>query len=555
MMIQDKRIRSYLSPLRIVWSNGNIRNAESLLSPGSGQATIWSSPGTFLPPGASILLDYGKELHGGIQLISGRSATEFVDECILHLRVRFGESVSEAMGEPDNQHAVHDSVISVPPMGSVEFGSTGFRFVRIDNVEKEKTLEIRELRAVFLRHDLEYKGSFESDDPLLNRIWHTGAYTVHLCMQDYLWDGIKRDRLVWMGDMHPELMVAATVFGKTEIVERSLDLVRNETVLPRFMNGMSSYSLCWIIAHDAWFRFFGDIGYLKQQHSYLKGLLENLLKLLNDEGAENIDAKGSIIDWAYFGETNELRGGFQALLCMALESASRIFTALEDANSFRACRKGVELIRKSRICSSKAKSVNALQVLAGIKDSYSVNTENLSVRPLERLSTFPGYYILNARAAAGDYQASLELIRKYWGGMLELGATSFWEHFDISWLENAGRIDELAVPGRTDVHKSYGTGCFKGLRNSFCHGWAAGPTAWLSEHILGVNFLASDKIVLSPHLSGLKTLCGTVPTALGMLKIECLERKDGKIFIHYEAPEKLKLSIPEHFMTSLKESL
>ena len=32
-------------------------------------------------------------------------------------------------------------------------------------------------------------------------------------MQDYLWDGIKRDRLVWIGDMHPETMTIGAVFG------------------------------------------------------------------------------------------------------------------------------------------------------------------------------------------------------------------------------------------------------------------------------------------------------------------------------------------------------
>lgn len=40
-----------------------------------------------------------------------------------------------------------------------------------------------------------------------------------------------------------------------------------------------------------------------------------------------------------------------------------------------------------------------------------------------------GYYILTARAMAGDYEGCLEAIREYWGGMLSLGATTFWEDF------------------------------------------------------------------------------------------------------------------------------
>ena len=49
--------------------------------------------------------------------------------------------------------------------------------------------------------DIPYLGSFTCDDPLLNNIWKTAAWTVHLNMQNYLWDGIKRDRLAWQGDL------------------------------------------------------------------------------------------------------------------------------------------------------------------------------------------------------------------------------------------------------------------------------------------------------------------------------------------------------------------
>ena len=54
----------------------------------------------------------------------------------------------------------------------------------------------------------------------MNRIWETGTYTVHLNMQEYLWDGIKRDRLVWLGDMHPEVRTIGTIFGEEETIGR-----------------------------------------------------------------------------------------------------------------------------------------------------------------------------------------------------------------------------------------------------------------------------------------------------------------------------------------------
>ena len=116
---------------------------------------------------------------------------------------------------------MHDTVIELATMGGTEYGNTAFRFVRIDNREEDE-LELREICAVFLFRDLDYKGSFACDDPLLNRIFQTASYTLQLCMQDYLWDGAKRDRLIWMGDLHPEITAANVLFGETDVVKRSL---------------------------------------------------------------------------------------------------------------------------------------------------------------------------------------------------------------------------------------------------------------------------------------------------------------------------------------------
>lgn len=89
-------------------------------------------------------------------------------------------------------------------------------------------------------------------------------------------------------------------------------------------------------------------------------------------------------------------------------------------------------------------------------------------------------------AAAGNYEGALERIREYWGAMLDLGATTFWEDFDMAWLP-AGCIDEPVPAGMRDLHRECGAYCYKGFRHSLCHGWASGPTAWLTEYVLGVG--------------------------------------------------------------------
>ena len=129
----------------------------------------------------------------------------------------------------------------------------------------------------------------------------------------------------------------------------------------------------------------------------------------------------------------------------------------------------------------------ALLAMSGLISPQMANEKALSLDGVHKMSTFYGYYMLTARAMAGDYQGAIDNIREYWGAMLDLGATTFWEDFDIDWMKNAGRIDEITPNGKVDVHATYGGYCYKQYRHSLCHGWASGPTSWLTQYVLGVN--------------------------------------------------------------------
>jgi hypothetical protein len=147
---------------------------------------------------------------------------------------------------------------------------------------------------------------------------------------------------------------------------------------------------------------------------------------------------------------------------------------------------------------------------------------------------------------AGDLTGCVEMIKKYWGGMLKLGATTFWESFDMDWIENAGRIDELN-PDKIDVHKTYGQHCYKSYRHSLCHTWAAGPTAWLSEYILGVTPTKPGSVEIQikpPPLSelDLKFVRGTFPTPHGVVHINH-ELINNEVRTIAKAPTQVKVVI------------
>jgi hypothetical protein len=356
-------------------------------------------------------------------------------------------------------------------------------------------------------------------------------------MQEYLWDGIKRDRLVWIGDMHPEVSTINAVFGFNEVVPRSLDLTRDITPVKEWMNGISSYSMWWVLIQEEMWMHHGNREYLEAQRSYLKPLLTKLAGLIGPDGKECIDGM-RFLDWPSSPNKQGVTAGLQGLLVMTLESGARLMTVLEENETAQTCTDAATRGRKVVPDVNGSKSGAALLSLAGMRDARQTADEVLKVGGPKGVSTFYGFYVLKALAKSGDTDTALEFIRTYWGAMLDFGATTFWEDFNLEWTNNATRIDELVPAGKKDLHGDYGDYCYLGFRHSLCHGWASGPTAWLSQTVLGVKPLEPGfkRVSIAPQLGKLDWAEGTYPTPRGLIKVRHERRPDGTIKSTISAP-------------------
>ena len=553
--VDAKNVRStnlttkYITPQKIIWTSDPtgkfVKNIESILTPGKGQADLSKDKYLIIRNDDTtqhgIILDFGKEIQGGIEIVTTNLNING------KVRIRFGESVSETMSDvgengATNDHAMRDFEVTLPRLGRMQVGESGFRFVRIDLVNPKAMLQIKEISAVFRYREIPYLGSFECNDEQLNKIWLTGAYTVHLNMQDYLWDGIKRDRLIWIGDMHPEVMTINSVFGYNEVVPKSLDYVRDNSTLPNWMNKISSYSLWWILIQRDWFYYHGDKDYLNEQKEYLVNLLHQLTNYIREDGTEELTGE-RFLDWPSSENEAAIHAGLQSLMIMSFNSGAELCKVLGDKETEALCLESVEKLQKHIPDMAGSKQAAALLAISGLVSPEKANSEILAKDGVHKMSTFYGYYMLIARAIAGDYQGAIDNIREYWGAMLSLGATTFWEDFNIDWKENAARIDELDPEGKIDIHATYGDYCYVGYRHSLCHGWASGPTSWMTQYILGVNVIepGSKTIKISPHLGDLEWVKGTFPTPYGVLSIEHQKMPDGSIKTKHNAPKGVKI--------------
>ena len=463
----------------------------------------------FSKKGAYIVLDFGKELCGSLRMITGS-----MDD-IAQFHIILGESLTEAcstVGEKNatNDHSPRDFQVMVPGLSDLSFGMSGFRFAKIELLT-EKPVYIRNIYGVNNLPVFEREGAVKTKDALLNRIIDTAAYTLKLNLQNgYIWDGIKRDRLVWSGDLHQEILLSMYLYGDNENIQNSLKFLKEETSPDKWINGIPSYSAWWVINLCDYYRLSGNYNFFKENQDYAQSVIKNINGCIDDSGEMDFSIAPHwmpyFLDWPTTGTPDAKTGTAALLVYMAKK-----YLHLEDNED---CRKIIEKLTCYLDVDSKFKQTRAFQILAGREPAGQ--SAFLEEGGAEGFSTFMAYYILKADAMAGGTQM-FPMIKQYFGGMLSRGATTFWEDFDIHWLEGSGRIDEFPAPGEKDIHGDFGAFCYEGFRHSLCHGWSSGVLAFIIECIMELTKENGKGIV--PHIFGVETLDAKLPVKDGWLTI------------------------------------
>lgn len=163
---------------------------------------------------------------------------------------------------------------------------------------------------------------------------------------------------------------------------------------------------------------------------------------------------------------------------------------------------------EGKVKDKMTKYPNMFALLFGYLDESQVETvkRNVLLNPdVQSIKTpYMRFYELAALCEIGEHEHVLREILDYWGGMLDLGATSFWEEYDPN---QSGR-EHYAMYGMR-----YG--------KSLCHAWGASPLYLLGKYFIGVRPESAgyEQFVVEPHLGGLEWMQGTMPTASGHVEL------------------------------------
>ena len=502
-------------------------------TPAGASEAVVILPARNLPPSEYpyLLLGFGKECTGRIRVISASPA-------LTRLEVQYGESVEEALTSP----YLGASEIYVPPHGTAYGPKSAFQYAVVRFLGGPSPLRFKAIDVDYIYYPVKQMGSFESSDALVNQIWQAGARTAHLCMQDEIWDGPKRDRMCLAGGMDVTGRVISAVFADRFLMDKSLKglLAGVGNPVSQDVNGIPGYSALWVLSEADYFRHTGDVEHLKSVQESLPRLLEYMTTQIDDNGHfKNSNHRSTFIDWSpdLDGDSYESR---RVTLMEFLRAFSEGAWLLEQAGDSAAAQKFQRVAEKLRSDLLKNSvdpttntfggrwQTNAMAVYAGLADAnrQAAVWENILSRPYQfNVTPHLNYYAISAMAEAGRRKEALEWIKDYWGGMLRPETNTFWESFDLGWPKDHFHAH---------LQSAHGEGYFVSL----CHGVSSGPTAWLMEHVLGIQPVAAGfaKVAIRPDLCGLKWARGAEPCPQGAIKVD-YRSEDADLKATIEIPE------------------
>lgn len=430
--------------------------------------------------------------------------------------VYYGESKTEALDLQDCY--LRDQI----PAGAKAYSmpSRTFRYLFFPDGEARFALE-----AEYEYLPLEYVGAFECDDAQINEIWNTAAYTFHLNSREFFLDGLKRDRWVWSGDAYQSYLINYYLFGNNDLVKRTTLALRGKDPLEQHINTILDYSLYWIMGIGDYYRYTGDIAFLQETWPRLQSLLDFCLER-RDEHGFFIDRPGdwTFIDWSEIDKTAPVCAE-QMLLHQALRVAAMCAKLLgQNGEGYLAMadalKKNIDAFywdeEKQAYIDSFAsgkrnvtRHANIFAILHGFcgeeRKQAIKNNVLLNDKIVQITTPYFRFYELAALYECGMAGDVLSFIREYWGGMIQRGATAFWEYFDPT----------------EDFPTHYGM-YGKPYDKSLCHAWGASPIYLLGRYVLGVrpDENCPGAFVCEPTLGGLGWFRARTPLPGGSFKVE-----------------------------------
>ena len=452
----------------------------------------------------SIRFDFGVESAAWLEF----------DSPDMHGRVQMGVSEFNA---PAWEHCIaaptrigHDTYC-LKLNGKFDYNGVRFGWIYVRSFDG-RPWHITNVRLVCQIKPTNYEGSFSCSDPMLTRIWYTGAYTVKL---NLLRDSIgailmdRGDRIAWVGDDHIAQSVAMVAFGDWGGVARNLELTADN------YNAIPSYALYWVQSLLDYYRYTGNRVLLVRYISNIQAKLSQAASWFHNPKPR------------FYGWDDRLGSGFMDADCyeareayrmLFIETCRRFAWAMETLSRNGLQRRYDEMAdRYARLIQAHPAWVDRAGIFAA-SDAINAGVPTASqqsilyrrdfANPVGRISFSPfnEYFIIRAMGRMNWTDQALQTTLEDWGGQIKYGGTTFFECYWPSW--NAILPQNGPIPS-----------CQAG-KTSLCHPWSTGCTTWLTQYVAGIRPAKPGfaSVNITPHLGRLLTrVAADAPTPHGII--------------------------------------
>jgi hypothetical protein len=578
-------VTNVTGPATLVLVTGEAR--QFLRRPAATTTTVAAAAGaTQVTVASAANLEVGNTITfggGQTRTIVGFTATTVDLDRPLDQAVDAGTAVTTSPGAPASDEARGlagvggPDTLQVAAPGRVTGGfHGGFRFILL-TLTTPGTVTLSGLPVDFQAYRAtarDYRGWFLSSDDQLNRMWYSGAYTLQLNMKPAglnglpearIYDGAKRDRSIWTGDLLVQGPMAISTLGDVgaAYLKSSLDVLlatqRADGALPGspdFAKGRTpagsplfysnNYSGYGVRAAIDYFRYTGD-------RDYIVSLLPDLRRELayNDTflTADNLVASNDRDYWqaTQTGAVTKYSIDYYALL-REMAWLERTAGSAELATGHDAKADAIKTAVNARLWNptlgAYGQSLDHPDVLVEDANALALQYDFVPadrragvLAALTRLWTPYGAIIgpglqdptghtiepfgngmeTAGRFSVGDVDGAFALMRRTWGPMVDpnnpLYTAALWE-----FKNNNGGVNRTTA--------------------SLAHGWAAAPTVQLTEQVLGVRPVGPGYATwtIQPRPGRLAWAQGVVPTKYG--DISARWSSSGHLFtLHVTTPK------------------
>ncbi|MBM7565144.1 MGH1-like glycoside hydrolase domain-containing protein [Paenibacillus sacheonensis] len=518
---------------------GSVTGAGELLSQssGGGMTVDCSAPYSF--PGA--VFDYGREVVG---------------RPVLSIEAPDGGVVRIAYGESLELQYVDTFVLRRGGNHLSTYGRRACRFMQVSFLAAPLPLTVKALAFEHQHYDFKQQGTFATSEERLNRIWDVSCRTTLMNSQDHLEDCPWREKALWVADAVVMGKVIYHVFGDTALLRKSLlqgaRIQNADGSIPgtgpeRNAQMLTDFCGHWLLGVRDYWRYSGDLPTIEQ-------LWPNLLRLTAWFSAQKdetglfarADRPGwwCFIDWTVHIDKRDKVTCINALYVAALEAMGDMALAMgksEESGTYRQQAERLKLDIRERLWLQEEEAFTDCMIGDARSTHLSLQTnfmaawcglmtEAETARFIERYydtkalveikGAFFQHIVLEVFVRMGMTSRALELIRDYWGAMVDRGATTWWETFDASTPHG---VTPSTYGGNVPTY------LWEGPLVSQCHAWGASPAYILHQLVSGIDVLRLGEGIIrlrKPADEGPDRLSATLPTKNGSISAEW-KRENG----------------------------